>query len=514
MVKKVSIILFSVLFLTMVLSAQVTNSYENTCSFIKELSTMGVWECNPAIQSYSNFEIYQLINQKIDIVKLTSRQQMELDLYKKFYQRYAMNDTLAKPLRVKLDGNGRYNLNSGNGNSVSEISFGATLHFLYKSNWHATVGFTKFYETDLLTDTSFFVDRLSREMEQNGSSWSGDELAYNVGYISDKLSLTLTNDRISWGTGYHGTNIFSGNSPRFGKIKLRFKPFKWFEFNYFHGRLDPLMSRYINDSINSQSSVDMHKKYIAANLFTFKPSRSWHLSIGNSIVYSQNSIKPVFLIPFMFYKSVDHTYNGVRNDTGQNAQMFATTSLRVTKWWSLYSSLFIDEINMSNIRSKEKNSNLLSYKLGVRLQDLIPNVSFIVEYTHNRPMVYEHFIYSTNFTTEGYNMGHALGENASELFWHIDWHPAKGVNIYVENYNRKKGPALINAENNNGGLPFLETIVFEESVTNIGSSWFIKPNLGITFNYKYTNPKGDLHFIPELYRKKGGVVSLGIVYGL
>ena len=70
-------------------------------------------------------------------------------------------------------------------------------------------------------------------------------------------------------------------------------------------------------------------KYIAANMFTFTPWKRLNISVGNSIVYSDMNVHPAYLIPVLFYKSVDHTLNqGIDN---QNSQMFFDVSSRQIK---------------------------------------------------------------------------------------------------------------------------------------------------------------------------------------
>lgn len=82
----------------------------------------------------------------------------------------------------------------------------------------------------------------------------------------------LVKDRMEWGTSYNYPNIISTKAPSFAHLKLHLYPAKWFEFNYIHGWL-------VSEVVDSSRSYNyngvqrdvFHGKYMAANLFTFKP---------------------------------------------------------------------------------------------------------------------------------------------------------------------------------------------------------------------------------------------------
>jgi len=80
----------------------------------------------------------------------------------------------------------------------------------------------------------------------------------------------------------------------------------------------------------------MHHKYIAANIFTIEPFKRLYISLGNSVVYSDVGVHAAYLIPVMFYKSIDHTLNGTSNYSGQNAQMYFDISSRQIKYLHVY----------------------------------------------------------------------------------------------------------------------------------------------------------------------------------
>ena len=216
-------------------------------------------------------------------------------------------------------------------------------------------------------------------------------------------------DHFVWGDNEHGSNIFSGRTPSFAHLHLHLKPARWLDFNYIHGWLvsnviDSAKNYYVNGSLNRQV---FRPKYVAANLATITLVKGLDVSIGNSIVYSDQNVNPAYLIPVFFYKSVDHTQTSTGADElGQNAQMFFNISSRNIKNVHLYLSGFIDEISFSNALDEKEQSNFISGKIGMKISNLFhKNIFLTGEYTRTNPITYRHYVATTTFESNGYNMG-------------------------------------------------------------------------------------------------------------
>lgn len=245
-------------------------------------------------------------------------------------------------------------------------------------------------------------------------------------------SIGIAKDHFVWGNNYHGANIFSGKQPSFGYIQLNLKPVRWFEFHYIHGWLvsevvDSARSYWDNDIYR----VVYHNKYIAANIFTITPIKRLHFSFGNSIVYSDIGVQAAYLVPFLFYKSVDHTLNSTNKDgqNGQNAQMFFDISSRNIRHLHLYAAAFVDEFKMDRLWHSDQH-NFISWKVGGRLSGWpLSNVSLTAEYTHTNPGTYQHNISTTTFMSNDYNMGHYLRANSEEYYISLSWKPIRGLKV-------------------------------------------------------------------------------------
>ena len=257
--------------------------------------------------------------------------------------------------------------------------------------------------------------------------------------------MALVKDYIEWGTSYRYPNIVSSKAPSFAQIKLQLTPVDWFEFNYFHGWL-------VSEVVDSSRSYNYngvqrnvyHSKYMAANMFTFKPwKQKLNFSIGNSVVYSDQSLNPAYFIPVFFYKSVDHTYNGATNGAGQNSQMFFDISTRFIPKTHLYYSMFMDVISFGEVFNEDEHANHWSMLGGVRISNLLPNLTLTLEYIRNNPLVYKNDNITTLYNSNWYNLGHYLNDNAQELYVELAFKPLKGLNIKTWYSAAQKGPDLI-----------------------------------------------------------------------
>ena len=245
-------------------------------------------------------------------------------------------------------------------------------------------------------------------------------------------SLGVMIDQPIWGDNYHGSNILSGKAPAFPYIQLHLNPVKWFDFNYMHGWLNSN----IIDSSRSYYSGNIYRqvyrnKYIAANMFTFIPWRGLNLSFGNSIIYSDINVNPVYLIPFLFYNSVDAVKNNYVDYAGSNSQLFFNFSSRQIRHLHLFLSLYVDEWKTSRLLNKDKH-NFTSLKAGLQLTGFpLQNLSFMAEYTRTQPMTYDHYLPVTTFSSNDFSLGHYLRENSQELYFGITFHPLRGVLIHA-----------------------------------------------------------------------------------
>ena len=179
---------------------------------------------------------------------------------------------------------------------------------------------------------------------------------------------------------------------------------------------------------------------MAANMITITPVRNLRISIGNSIIYAERTIQAAYLIPIAFYKSIDHTLTKGLGTENQNSQIFFNLSSRNIKKLHLYSSVFIDEFSFDRLNSSNKEANPVSIKAGASTSNiLIDGLSATLEYTRSNILNYKHSIPLISYTSNGYNMGHYLGDNSQEIYAQIMYKPLRGLDLKAYYVNAKHG---------------------------------------------------------------------------
>ncbi|MBL4625593.1 MAG: hypothetical protein JKY42_10710 [Flavobacteriales bacterium] len=522
--------------------------------FVDEMANMGHIEINSAVKPYSR----KLIATKLSFVNtvrdsLNKRQRKELDFYLKDFNKelikikgkfdkrldlFYYGDSLFQ-VTLNLIGGGRiyYNKNSypNNWGGVDR-----PFKIIKADAWHRWSGAQIFGSVGehFAFDVSLRDNGISQDLFSEGLlvNYPGGNYKINQG-VNDQRSdfsevygsivyswkwgaVSLRKDNFTWGNNYNGANIFSGRQPSFAYLNFKMSPVKWFDFNYFHGSL---VSQEIDSAatywVNGQRRRMFYDKYVAANLFSFKPIKNTYISFGNSIIYSDVGINPGYLIPFMFYKSVDHTYNGTgANDIGQNSQMFMDFSTRLIPFTHIYYAMFIDELNIGNMLNKDLHTNLYSVKAGFNVSNLIPNVNFGFEYTRTNPWTYQHQIARTTFASNYYNMGHYLGDNAEETYFSLAYKPIRGLRIAISYTNSIKGPEtdyqVINGVANVLGLKFLEEVTWKNEVFTLKTTYEVINDGIIYLEIAKSNATGLTNqYSPDIFSGNVTTIVAGANFG-
>ena len=450
------------------LSAQdipVSMKNEALYDFVDELATAQFIHVNQVVKPYTQAQIKQwLTDAEVHYNRMSKRQQAEWRFYKTNMSWPHLDSTVNKhqhstliqrefgvfslaPLGVYSD-NGKVAISlkpvlnaqflSNDKGMFYHRSYGAEF-LLHTGNWSAYGNLQDYAESEQMYVDQYLVNHTGG----NYKNLDYSDMRGGLSYANSWVSVGMVKDYLSWGTQEHGANIISDQAPSFGQLRLKIHPVDWFEFNYVHGWL---VSNVIDstDSYIQSNGIHrdvMHGKYIAANMLTLYPWRSLNLSFGNSIVYGADEAQWQYLNPFMFYKSVDHTYNstdGAGANVGQNSQMFFDVSFRGIKHVLLYYTLFVDELKMERWKHADEH-NFYSYKAGIKVSNLLPNVFFGAEYTHTVPITYQHDILTTTFASNDYNLGHYLRDNAEELYAYVQYKPLRNLQLKLDYCLVRKG---------------------------------------------------------------------------
>lgn len=558
-------------------------SYTRIYDFLDELATDGVIEINSAIKPYSRTLITQkLLEAKAKSAELNKRQQADLRF---FLNDYAMErDTFPKTL-VHLLGDGKHSdlslvqpaflykdsifksrITPIIGMNIYNNQKGSILKKWYGFDFQATIA-NHLAVFGNIRDNSFdgtnlddytyanrdiaklskpqFLNNLSGA-EYKEASYGGDYSDSKGGIIlyNDWGSIGLVKENIVWGNSYHCSNIISGRAPSFPMISLNLKPVKWFEFNYIHAFLISNVldsSYYYIANINNTTEKVYYRpanKYMAANMFTFKPIDKLNVSFGNSIVYAERTVQPIYLIPIAFFKSLDHLMTKGLLIENQNSQFFIDISSRNIKHLHLYGSLFVDEFSIDRITSTDKGRNPMSYKGGVTISNLlINNLSLTGEYTLSEITTYKHFIDKVTYASNSYNLGHYLGDNSQEIYLALAYRPIRGLNInasYVNAIHGKEYSYFNKDIKNTLKEPLLGEVTWRNETVALKTTYELFNNAYAVVNIEYNNARGyDLsstvtpntgetrltaqqyldYYTPKFYQGENFTFTLGFSYG-
>ncbi len=474
--------------------------------FLDEMANEQLIQVNTTIKPYSrSFILEKLLELKKKKDILNSRQQSDLFFYLNDYSLADQSDSLSMPDRFFPD------IFSQNKHAATSIN---PLGFFYKEkdfifglqpiwgieyfqnnhgDFHQTYGGGRIYgrtgehlsfyaslrdhhTSDILVRPAYLTQREGGVYKGN-SIGGGDysEMRGGIVYHWKWGNIGLVKDHLAWGDQANGSIILSGRTPSFAMAKLHLSPTDWFDFNYFHGWL---VSE-VEDTLRSYSTTSgysrkvFREKYMAANMFTIMPVRGLRLSFGNSIIYGDIPIQAAYFIPFMFFKSIDHTINArIEN---QNSQMFGNISIRNIKHVHLYASLFVDEFSIERISDPGRH-NFHSYKTGTQISNWpIQNISFTAEYTQSSPITYKHRIPVLTYETNRYNLGYFMKDNAKNYFAALSYKPVAQLKLRASYEHAIKG----------NEYQYIRTTPFVDTYPLVGNKTWEKKEIAFQADYQF-----------------------------
>jgi hypothetical protein len=516
--------------------------HEPLYELVDELANSHLIDVNSAVKPYSRGMIAGWLVQALDSERLTVRQRREVEFYLKEFRRELMpHDRSNKRFDLFYYADSLFSLTANVIAGIEVRRYGSTnvFHRFNGGELYGNIGSNISYYGSL-RDNYENKQMAGKEIlsMQRGAVYKGyykksdySEARGGISYNWKWGSVGLHKDHVVWGNNYHGANILSGHQPSTTFISIKAKPVKWLEYNYIHSWL---VSEVV-DSVRSYGSGYEGKrevfvdKYLAASIFTITPVKNLNVSLGNSIIYADTRFNPSYLIPFLFYKSTDHTYNGSKNNIGHNSQMFFDISSRQIRNVHLFTSVFIDEIYIGQMLNKEKQSNFLSFKLGGRYSNLLPNLSITGEYTRNNPLVYTHIYPSTTFESNGYNLGHYLKDNSEEIYVALGYKPIRNLHVKLSHTFARKGEEYqkvidgndfsshpeINLDEPRWGLPFIKETFWKSSSTELAINYQLINDLFIFVkaqHCKISGSKASVYSLPYELADKNSV-WFGINFG-
>ena len=321
------------------------------------------------------------------------------------------------------------------------------------------------------------------------------------------------------GSGKAGQIIMSDKAPSFPLIRLDIKPTDWFSFIYFHGWLQsniPDSSTFRYTSVEGRESISDIPKFIASHMLSFYIAEDISLSIGESIVYS-GTVEPIYLIPVMFFRLADHYLSSSGSNTGDNAQIFADASYRIQSIKTkIYGSLFIDELSLEDI-FKGGNLSSVGYTVGTEFNDLIiPNSSFVIEYSLLEPFLYTNSNDAQTYTSHTYQLGHWIGSNADLIYGSYSQGILRGLSFKLSAWYYRKGQTELPEQQYQ--LPYPPTLYGERRNDfnfTFSSIWQPIRNAYLSVFYNYSDISDqEAGRTPEFELGINNNFGISIYYGL
>jgi hypothetical protein len=464
--------IFFFLFLFSILSVAAQDipehiSYTRIYDYLDELANDGFIELNSVAKPYSrSFIAGKLLEAQNKNDKLNKRQRdelgfflnefsLELNKLPKSYLNLAKNDQLSlafiQPAFHYRDTIFRARITPLLGMHVTHNENGNITKRWYGADFQMMIGkHLSVYgslrdvsiQGALLARPAYLNDYPGYEYKESSAGGDYSDSRGGIKYSWNWGSVGLVKDNVVWGDNYHGSNILSGRAPSFPMMTLHLKPAKWFEMQYFHGWLvsnEWDSTRYYVDNVGKKE-YRMSNKFIAANLFTITPFKNFNFSFGNSIIYAEENVQPAYFIPIAFYKSIDHTLTKGLSLENQNSQVYFNISSRNIKHLHLYTSIYADEISFNRFSPSVAQKNPISYKVGANLSNLpIQNLSVTGEFTRSAIITYKHSVPALTWASNGYNLGHYLGDNSQEIYLALAYKPIRGLDLSLSYIDAKHG---------------------------------------------------------------------------
>ena len=339
------------------------------------------------------------------------------------------------------------------------------------------VGFNfMFYDNTEKGDSIDTYKTFSPERGVNISRRQGNKIEYsevraNISYSWDWGTVSIGKDFLNWGYGESGQITLSDKAPSFPFIRLDVRPVEWMSFNYIHAWLKSEVldtsSTYptYREGLNRLQDTE---KYFASHTFNIFPVEGVTVSLGESIVYSDR-LELAYLVPVMFFRLADHFLSDGENNKGGNSQFFLAVSSRNNiPNTHLYGTLFIDEIRLSDLFDSQKQKNQIGFTLGGSITNMpVNNLDFTLEYSKIYPYVYRHYIPTQTYESDGYSLGHWMGDNADLIYTSLKYRVLRGLSAkgWVQ-YIRKGGEGNVESQYSTPQPPFLFGL--RKNLTNYG----------------------------------------------
>lgn len=356
-----------------------------------------------------------------------------------------------------------------------------------------------------------------RLFSNNPRKQNFSEIRAHISYAWKNGSISIGKDQLISGYGENGRIILSDKAPSYPFIRFDYQPMKWLRFHYANAWLnsniiDSSATYGTGNPVSTGTRIQYIPKYLATHAIIFTPKKGIDLSIGESIVYSDN-MDLGFLIPINFFKIYDNNRSNYDIRAGSNGQFFFQASGRnILKNTHFYTTFFIDEIRVSSIFDKQKRRNQLGYTLGASITDIgLPYLTLGAEYTRVNPFVYGNLVPAQVYTQHGASLGDWMGNNFDRLILFAKYTPIPRLRTYLRFQQIQKGGAgtVLQQYEAEPQPPFLFDFQKKRTDLFVQVGYEFMNNLYINGSYQLLKQT-----LANGFTSSGSLHQIGISYGL
>ncbi|NMB83191.1 MAG: hypothetical protein GYA14_15380 [Ignavibacteria bacterium] len=340
-------------------------------------------------------------------------------------------------------------------------------------------------------------------------------------YSNEWMTIGAVKELFNLGSGYRSQLVLSQKAPSFPSIYLKLAPVEWLQFNYLHGwlisRIEDTLLTY-KTFIQGRDRRIYRDKYFVMHDIQIKPFSDLTLNLGETVIYSDNGVYWGYLIPFLFFRSVDHMFEGGGgSNAGNNGSLFFDINYKFLSKFKTYFSVFIDELSLSDLLDGSSDRNQFAYSIGLHAYDFgISNLGARIEYSRILPWVYSNFVQTQTYTNSNYLLGHYIGQNSDQLFLQLDYRLLRGLEFkFWGEMIRRGGFDDVANQYTDPGEPFLYGLRRNETNLGLEITYEYIHDLSGRISYQYSDiTDEDALRTPEFMMGRQHSFSVGFYYGL
>ena len=328
------------------------------------------------------------------------------------------------------------------------------------------------------------------------------ELAFSA--FDSKVQVKFSRTRRDWGYG-DGNLMLSGTARPFVAIETELNPVSWFSTNFITGTLE-----YDSNGNLKETASSFQNMYSA--LWGELKFKYFYFGATGSVVYPKR-LELGYMFPFM----LAFLYQNQIGDF-DNMQLGLFAGFTIPKITHIYTSIFMDELNIQVSNFLNKDRNMYAVQLGAKTPLPLWSSVLTLQYTKVEPYMYTHPLTNvpwydkpmdTTYINHGQPLGYFLNPNSDEFKLQLEAKPlwylsTTACYTLVRHGITADGSSFNDPLNYSGNLQnaqegdlywkdFLHDGVYEwiNSVALGGEldcrKWNVPITVGLTYTFSYTH---------------------------